>query len=296
MTGVIVINKPQEFTSFDVVAITRGVAKTKKVGHTGTLDPMATGVLPILVGRATKAADLLPDTSKAYEASFKVGIKTDTGDIWGNIKEENDNFITKEQIENTLDNFRGNIFQIPPMYSAVSVGGTRLYKLARQGIEIEREKKSIKIDKLELLEFDGIYGKFLIECSKGTYIRTLIEDIAESVGVIATMTALVRTKACGFSLEDAISIEKLREIGDMGTISDYIKPVETLFETYQNINITEAQKNRFTNGGELDINRVGELSSETKIGDIYKIFCNGFLGLGMVKENGLKMLKGFIEV
>lgn len=296
MTGVIVINKPQEFTSFDVVAITRGVAKTKKVGHTGTLDPMATGVLPILIGRATKASDLLPDTAKTYETSFRVGLKTDTGDIWGNIKEETDKILTKNEIESILDNFRGDIFQIPPMYSAVSVGGTRLYKLARQGIEVEREKRPIKISKLELLNFDGTDGKLLIECSKGTYIRTLIEDIAESLGSLATMTALVRTKACGFSLDDAVSVEKLREIGDLGTIVDYVKPTEILFETYKNVNITEAQTNRFINGGELDLNRVHDIDSGAEIGEIYKVFFNEFLGLGIIKENGLKMLKGFMEV
>ena len=192
MNGIIVINKPSGFTSFDVVAVMRGIAKTRKAGHTGTLDPMATGVLPILLGNATKAQSLIPDSSKEYIADFRLGITTDTLDITGKIIEEKKSEISEREISDVLPEFTGNIFQIPPMYSAVQKDGKRLYELARQGIEVEREKRKVTIYKLELLEYDekAQTGRLLTGCSGGTYIRTLIDDIGKRLGCGGVMTAL----------------------------------------------------------------------------------------------------------
>ena len=170
MNGVLVIDKPRDFTSFDVVAVIRGVCGTKKVGHTGTLDPMATGVLPVLLGNATKAQSLMPDSDKAYEAEFMLGVRTDTLDITGNVTAKKDARMRFEDVDGVLDGFRGEIMQLPPMYSAVSVDGKRLYDLARQGIEVEREKRAVTIERLELLSFDENTqtGRLSVYCSKGT--------------------------------------------------------------------------------------------------------------------------------
>ncbi len=291
MTGVIVINKPQEFTSFDVVAVLRKILKEKKLGHTGTLDPMATGVLPILVGKATKACDLLPESDKSYIADFRLGIETDTGDIWGNIVKNAEFNVAYESLSDILENFRGDIFQIPPMYSAVSVGGTRLYKLARQGIEVEREKRPVFIKTLELLEFDGEKGKLKIECSKGTYIRTLIEDIAKSLGTIATMTDLIRIKACGFSIEEAVSIDDLREMS-REQIEEILKPVEILFESYSKVYVSEPQAKRFLNGGELSLSR---LKIKDEDCEFRRVYSDEFLGLAKIEDDNLKFVKHFVE-
>ena len=205
MNGVIILDKPQDFTSFDAVAVMRGLAKERKIGHTGTLDPMATGVLPLLLGRAAKAADLLPDTAKEYRAAFRFGERTDTGDVTGKTVETDSRAVSRNSLDLALDGFRGQISQIPPMYSAVSVHGKRLYELARKGIEVEREARKIYIEKLVLEAYspENREGVLRVACSKGTYIRTLIEDIAKSVGTCGVMTGLRRVRACGFQETEA---------------------------------------------------------------------------------------------
>ena len=189
MNGILCINKPQGFTSFDVAAKLRGMLKTKKIGHAGTLDPMATGVLPVFVGNATKACDIMPDSSKAYRASFRLGEQSDTQDSTGTILKTAEVNCTAADIEALLPKFRGEIMQIPPMYSAVSVNGKRLYELARQGIEVERESRNVTIYSLELLNFDEETqsGTLKVACSKGTYIRTLCEDIGNYLGTGGTL-------------------------------------------------------------------------------------------------------------
>ncbi len=295
MTGVIAVNKGQEFTSFDVVAIMRGILKEKKIGHTGTLDPMATGVLPILVGRATKACDLLPDTDKTYITSFRIGSKTNTGDIWGETIKTSDAIPTKEEIEGALNDFRGKILQLPPMYSAVSVNGQRLYDLARKGIEVEREKREVYISELELVDYNQGEGELKISCSKGTYIRTLIEDISESIGALATMSGLVRTYACGFEIENSYTLEQLRHARDEGKLEEIVKPVDTLFYDFDKVEVSEAQAKRFLNGGTLDINRIkGIIDKKGK--KVYRIYEKGdFLGLAKldISVESLKFIKHF---
>ena len=283
MNGILIIDKPTDFTSFDVVAVVRKSLHEKKTGHTGTLDPMATGVLPILLGSAAKAQIYLPDTDKEYICSFQFGLATDTLDITGKILNECPSNITTNQIEEILPQFRGDIMQTPPMYSAVSKNGVRLYELARKGIEVEREARPVTISKLELLDFDESTqsGKLQIACSKGTYIRVICDDIGKTLNNLCTMTALRRVKACGFDESEAVPLQKVRELGENG-ILPYIKPVESLFAHLDEIDITEKQAFRFSNGGNLALSRLKGISDSTN-GTLYRVYNNNtFIGLGSV--------------
>ena len=221
MNGILILDKPQGFTSFDAVAVLRGLAREKKIGHTGTLDPMATGVLPVLLGRAAKALNFLPDTDKEYTAAFRLGERRDTGDITGQVVEESPAPVSQEALEAALPAFRGEILQVPPMYSAVSVNGKRLYELARKGLEVERQARPVTVSALELLSYDAQSreGRLRVACSKGTYIRVLIEDIAKAAGSCGTMTALRRVRACGFGEGDARSLEELKALCGRGEIN-----------------------------------------------------------------------------
>ncbi|MBQ4170240.1 MAG: tRNA pseudouridine(55) synthase TruB, partial [Ruminococcus sp.] len=204
MNGVIVIDKPADYTSFDVIAVVRKLTGQRRTGHTGTLDPNATGVLPVLLGSATKAQDLIPNHDKDYVADFRLGLSTDTLDIWGKVLSEEKTDVSREEIEAALPAFRGEITQIPPMYSAVKQNGQRLYDLARKGVEVERKGRQVTVYRLELNGFDRASqsGRLLVSCSKGTYVRTLIDDLGRALGTCAVMTALRRTAACGFTLDD----------------------------------------------------------------------------------------------
>ncbi len=301
MNGVIILDKPAGFTSFDAVAVMRGLAKEKKIGHTGTLDPMATGVLPLLIGRAAKAADLLPDTDKEYTAGFRLGERFDTGDVTGRVIETSTVRAAREAIEQAIPKFRGDIMQVPPMYSAVSVKGQRLYKLARQGIEIEREARQIYIQTLELTGFDegSQTGTLRVSCSKGTYIRTLIEDIAKAAGTLGTMTCLRRVRACGFTEEEAVSLDCLRAMAAEDGLGAALHPVETLFRDYPAVRVSPAQAVRFCNGGGLDIGRLRMPKTALRDGMRFCVFGpdESFLGLARVKteENLLGFLKLFAE-
>ena len=292
--GIIPIYKPMGFTSFDVVAKCRWILKTKKIGHAGTLDPMATGVLPIFIGTATKACDMLPDNDKAYIAEFKLGIKTDTEDITGKVIKQDENVsVKKDDILSVIPLFTGEIMQIPPMYSAVSVGGKRLYELARKGIEVEREARKITIYKLSLESFDEEEktGKLYIECSKGTYIRTLISDIAEKAGSIATMTSLIRVKASGFSLSECITLDELSAMED-----PYEKTVsiEKVFSYLPRIEIKGAQERMYRNGIRLSLKKMQFKKGESE----YAVFGeNEFLGIATAdyQNDELIIKKNFYE-
>ena len=287
MNGILVIDKPQDFTSFDVVAVVRKTLHEKKTGHTGTLDPMATGVLPILLGSATKAQVLLPDSDKEYQAEFKLGMTTDTLDITGKILSETQSTVTKEQLDAVLPRFRGNIMQKPPMYSAVSKDGVRLYELARKGIVVEREERPVTIHKLELTSFDESTqsGTLTIRCSKGTYIRVICDDIGQRLGCGCIMTALRRTIACGFTVEDSLTLEKVKELAESGNNEEYIRPVDSVFSEYASVKITENQTIRFNNGGGLMLSRLRGLKN-TDDGTLYRVYSdkNVFLGLGVVNS------------
>lgn len=299
MNGIIVMDKPGGMTSFDVVAVMRGLSREKKIGHTGTLDPMATGVLPLLLGRATKAAALLEDTGKEYEAGFRLGIATDTQDITGKIISQSEKMITKRQAEDILSRFRGEIWQLPPMVSALSVNGRRLYDLARQGIEVERKKRPITITSLELLEFDepSQAGRLVVACSKGTYIRTLCNDIGEALGTCGVMTSLRRTKAAGFTLADSVKLEKARELSADGRLTERLLPVESLFFSRPVVSVSAAQARRFSNGGALDLARTALRSVCPRDGEVFRVHSPEriFLGLGTVtaEKSELRVLRLF---
>lgn len=297
MNGVIILDKPEGFTSFDAVAVMRKIAHEKKIGHTGTLDPMATGVLPILLGKGTKCSDLLPDTDKEYSASFKLGVKSDTLDSTGKILEEHYEKISLETLKNALAAFRGEIEQIPPMYSAVQVGGVRLYDLARKGIEVERKSRKVNISLLRLDKFDETSGEgeLTVRCSKGTYIRTLIDDIARSLSLCGgIMTALRRTRACGFGIDDALSLDELKKLADEEKIESALRPLDGLFSEYRKVNVSNAQMNRYLNGGELALERLHLKFNED--GERIRVYSPDgkiFLGLGQVDtaEKQMKILK-----
>lgn len=291
MNGIILINKPQNFTSFDVVAVVRRKFGTKKVGHGGTLDPMATGVLPVFIGCATKAVDLLPDSGKSYRAGFRLGLTSDTLDIWGKLSEEKPADIGREALEAVLERFRGEIEQTPPMYSALKVGGRKLCDLARQGIEVERKARKITISRLDLLSFDGKNGVIEVDCSTGTYIRTLVDDIGKSLGTGAVMTELCRTRACGFTLSECVSIEELREkpLDELKLLS-----VESVFRDLPAAALDEVQTRMYLNGVRLDADRLAE---KPPLDTLLRVYGNGeFLGVAKVnEERELVSVKRFVN-
>lgn len=301
MNGVIILDKPRDFTSFDAVAVMRGLAKERKIGHTGTLDPMATGVLPLLLGRAAKAADLLPDTEKEYRASFRFGERTDTGDVTGKVVETDSGVVSRESLDRALEGFRGEISQIPPMYSAVSVNGKRLYELARKGIEVEREARKVTIGELVLEDYspERREGVLRVACSKGTYIRTLIEDIAGAAGTCGVMTALRRVRACGFEEAEAHSLEELRELAAQGALGQALLPVDRVFGEYPAVWTSPAQAARFCNGGSLSMDRLRMPRMAVSQGMRFRLYGpeQVFLGLARAEpESGeLKFLKVFRE-
>lgn len=291
MNGIILISKPQNFTSFDVVAVVRRKFGTKKVGHGGTLDPMATGVLPVFIGCATKAVDLLPDSGKSYRAGFRLGLTSDTLDIWGKLSEEKPADIGREALKAVLERFRGEIEQTPPMYSALKVGGRKLCDLARQGIEVERKARKITISRLDLLEFDGKNGVIEVDCSTGTYIRTLVDDIGKSLGTGAVMTELCRTRACGFEISECVSIEELREkpLDELKLLS-----VESVFCDLPVTVLDEVQTRMYLNGVRLDADRLAE---KPPLDTLLRVYGNGeFLGVAKVnEERELVSVKRFVN-
>lgn len=286
MNGIIILDKPQDFTSFDVVAVMRRLSRQKKIGHTGTLDPMATGVLPLLLGKATRAASLLEDSDKTYRASFRLGVATDTQDSTGKITAKKMLPVSQEQIMSVLPAFRGEILQLPPMYSAVQKDGKRLYELARQGIEVEREKRPVTIYRLELEEYDesALEGIFTVECSKGTYIRTLCADLGEALGTYGIMTGLRRTKAAGYTLKDAVTLDEARRASEEGTLESRLLPIDSVFRQHPAVNISGPQAIRFRNGGGLSLERLGAGAAKRDNGVLFRVYSpeQEFLGLGRV--------------
>ncbi len=290
--GILLIDKPAGYTSFDIIAVLRGILHEKRLGHTGTLDPMATGVLPVLVGKATGACDILPVDEKTYRADFVLGKSTDTQDITGKVLSECDKPVAEAGILEKLPEFRGVISQFPPMYSAVSVGGKRLYDLARQGIDVEREPREITIYSMELEAYNEAErtGTFLVSCSKGTYIRTLISDLGDALGVGGCMTSLRRISAHGFKIEDCIPLEELRASENaLEVAAERIIPVDKLFECYLRLNLSEAQTRMYKNGVKLDAGRV----KGAKEGETYRIYGSEFLGLCRVTDGSVRIVKNF---
>lgn len=269
MNGIICIDKPQGFTSFDVIAKMRGISRQRKIGHSGTLDPMATGVLPLLFGTATKACDIMPDTRKEYKAGFRLGVSTDTQDITGTvIAEKPVHSLDIEDIKKAFSKFVGEIDQLPPMYSAVQVNGVRLYDLARQGIEIERKSRKAVVDYIEVLSFDGVGGVIKIGCRKGTYVRTVIHDAGVLLKTGAVMTSLVRTGSGIFRIEDCITIDEAQRLADDGRLESVLIPTDRAFTGFPEAVLSEKQARMYTCGVKLDTNRI-RFKGE---GELYRVY------------------------
>lgn len=288
MNGVLNIFKPKGMSSFDAVRVVKKVAGTGKVGHTGTLDPEATGVLPICIGRATKIIDYIMDSEKVYEVTLKLGIRTTSYDLEGEVLEERDpSHLTEEEILNSINSFKGEYSQIPPMYSALKQNGVRLYELARKGIEVERKGRLINIHNLEDIKINNPYISMKVTCSKGTYIRSLCYDIGEKLGVFATMTQLNRAKTSVFSQEKSININELTK----ENINDYILSMEEALEKYDKIVVNKKYVKLLVNGVRV---ADGRFTKDKVINNkLYRVYDdeNNFIGLGERNDAGFKIEK-----
>lgn len=282
MTGFICLDKPENMTSFTAANLVRKITGAKKAGHTGTLDPMATGVLPVAVDFATRFIELLPVHDKAYRARVRLGMTTDTLDITGTVTGRSDVAVTENQILEAVHSFSGDSMQTPPMYSAISRGGVRLYDLARKGLEVERTPRSIRIHSICADEFDGTAFTLTVFCSAGTYIRSLADDIGKKLGCGAVLTALRRIEANGFSQADCVSLEALRQAVDEDRLQTLVKPVDAALDAYAAITVTAPQAKRFQNGGDLFRSRIGSPEST----GYYRVYDpdGGFLGIGEITE------------
>ena len=286
MTGIVIVDKPAGWTSQDVTARLRRVFGTRRIGHGGTLDPMATGVLPVFVGRATRGVEFFEHADKTYEAVLRLGTVTDTQDSTGTVLEKRPVTVTEAEFRNILPKFTGEIAQIPPMYSAIKVDGKKLYELARAGKEIERKPREITIFSLELLEFFGETAKIRVHCSKGTYIRTLCHDIGAALGCGGCMETLRRTAAGEYTLADSVELDTLL---NAERPEDYLRDVDTLFRQYPAVTLTEKQTLRCRNGNSFSI-ALPEGSYRAYDGQ------GTFLLLAQVRGGIMETVKSFFDV
>lgn len=254
MDGILIVYKEKGYTSHDVVAKLRGILHQRKIGHTGTLDPHAEGVLPVCLGNATKLCDMLTDRSKSYQAGVRFGIETDTQDIFGQIIDQKEVSITKEQIAAATESFIGEYSQIPPMYSAKKMNGKKLYELARQGKTIERKPCNVQIDAIRIEEIELPDMVMTVDCSKGTYIRTLCHDIGQKLGCGACMTSLLRTRVGTFSLEQALTLAQIEEKQKAAMLKPYIIPVEEAFCQHPEATVKPEAERFLMNGNRLEQN------------------------------------------
>ena len=286
--GILVIDKPRDWTSHDVVAKLRGILRERRIGHAGTLDPMATGVLPVFVGRATRAVEFASEREKEYIAGLRLGTVTDTQDVTGTVLETHPVTVTSFDLEAVLDRFRGEIAQIPPMYSAIKKQGKKLYELARRGVEVEREPRPITIYELELLEQVSETDFTLrVLCSKGTYVRTLCHDIGRALGCGGTLYSLRRTRSAGFGLDQAMTLEQVAETEDPASL---LLPVDTCFARYPVLTLTEEEDERKVRNG-------NPISLDGADG-VYRVYGpdGGFLALSRLEQGRLVTIKSFFEV
>lgn len=246
--GILLLNKEPGFTSHDAVAKLRGILRFRRIGHAGTLDPMAQGLLVMLLGKATRASEYASGAEKEYIADFILGVETDTQDTTGNVFAEAPVDVTESQLRQALSSFEGGYNQVPPMYSAIQKDGVRLYDLARKGKEVERESRFIALPLLELLSFDPPRGKLRVRCSKGTYIRTLCHDLGQRLGCGGAMSALTRVQAGDFSLEDALTLGEVEQLVKEGTLQQHILPADRLFASLPAVTLTEEGAKRARNG------------------------------------------------
>ena len=286
MNGIVIVDKPQEWTSQDVTARLRRVFNTRRIGHGGTLDPMATGVLPVFVGRATRGVEFFEHAEKAYETVLRLGLTTDTEDVFGNTLTEQEVHISETEFSNILPRFRGKIEQIPPMYSALKVNGQKLCDLARKGKEVERQPRQIEIFELTLLEFSGNTARLRVKCSKGTYIRTLCKDIGEALGCGGCMQELRRIQAGEYTITEAVPLQTLL---DSEEPEQYLRTVDTMFRNYPEVKLTPNQEKRCRCGNQFSV----KLADGT-----YRAYSqNGeFLMLAKVEDGVMSTIKSFFEV
>ncbi len=290
MNGIILVDKPRDWTSHDVVAKLRGVLHERRIGHSGTLDPLATGLLVVFAGRATRAVEFAEADSKEYIAGLRLGLSTDTQDITGNVIARSSAALPDEKaVREAASHFIGDIEQIPPMYSAIKLGGKKLYELARRGESVERAPRKIKISSIDVAGADGGGYLLRISCSKGTYVRTLCSDIGDLLGCGACMSSLRRTRAGAFSLDESHSLEAIEAAVREGRLSDILLPVDTLFASCPELSVSESAAKRLKNGNII------KCSAED--GD-YRVYSDSgeFLLLGRVGDGRLKTIKSFFEV
>ena len=286
MNGIVIVDKPADWTSQDVVSKLRGVFQTRRIGHGGTLDPMATGVLPVFVGRATRGVEFFEHAVKTYEAVLRLGITTNTEDMTGEVLEKREVSISESEFLGILDNFRGEIQQIPPMYSALKINGQKLCDLARRGKEVERKPRTITIHALECLSFEGETARLRVTCSKGTYIRTLCKDIGEALGCGGCMESLRRVGAGAYTIEEAIPLADLVASSDPG---QYLRPVDSMFTQYEAVTLTEKQALRCRNGNSFTIAMEdGTYRAYDPAGE--------FLMLAKVEDGVMSTVKSFFSV
>lgn len=290
MDGILNINKPTGMSSFDVVRVVKKVAKTKKVGHTGTLDPEASGVLPICIGRATKLVDYIMSDYKIYEVELKLGITTDTYDREGKVLQTSEVNLSENDVKEVIKSFVGEIDQVPPMYSALKVNGQRLYNLARQGIEIERKSRKIHIYNIDILSVDLPVVHFIVKCSKGTYIRSLCYDIGEKLKCGGTMWNLKRTQTGSFNILNSIELDQL----NVDNIHNYLIPMDKALESYPKVVIDKKYEKLILNGVNVKDNAIiGNMETNK----LYRVYLgeNDFVGIGVKKDFGFKMTKLLVQ-
>ena len=286
MNGIVIVDKPRDWTSQDVTARLRRVFGTRRIGHGGTLDPMATGVLPVFVGRATRGVEFFEHAEKTYETVLRLGLTTDTEDVTGTVLESREFSVTKEEFENILPQFRGEILQVPPMYSALKINGQKLCDLARKGREVERQPRPITIHELTLLDFSGETATLRVRCSKGTYIRTLCKDIGEALGCGGCMESLRRTSAGEYTIEEAVPLQELLDTGEPET---YLRAVDTMFRNYPQVTLTPNQEKRCRNGNSFSVAlEEGTYRAYGQSGE--------FLMLAKVEQGVMSTIKSFFEV
>lgn len=256
--GIVIIHKEKGFTSHDVVAKMRGICGQKKIGHTGTLDPEATGVLPLGLGSGTRLCDMLTDKDKEYVADLLLGVETDTQDLTGSVLARRPVEVTQEQVREAALSFRGSYSQIPPMYSALKVNGKKLYELAREGREVERRAREVRIEEIEILKMRLPEVKLRVVCGKGTYIRTLCADIGEKLGCGGAMASLTRTRVGRFSLGDALTLGQLQELKDQGRLQEAVMPVESVFDSCPVLHVRRDLEKLLRNGNPLTVEQTAE--------------------------------------
>ena len=286
MNGIVIVDKPQDWTSQDVTARLRRVFGTRRIGHGGTLDPMATGVLPVFVGRATRGVEFFEHAEKTYETVLRLGILTDTEDMTGTVLETRPVEVTEQQLEEVLQKFRGPILQVPPMYSALKVNGQKLCDLARKGREVERKPREITIHELANLGFAGETVRLQVRCSKGTYIRTLCKDIGMALGCGGCMESLRRTSAGEYTIEEAVPLQTLLETDCPET---YLRGVDTMFRELPRVTLTENQEKRCRNGNSFTVKlEDGRYRAYSQAGE--------FLMLAQTENGVMHTVKSFFEV